>query len=79
MFPIICADIFFVSVARCTFAFSSIGMIIARDGASIKCTNDVLRRACKHGTVLLAGSVRAARMMGEISKKQIKNRYILFY
>ena len=69
MLPMICADIFLVSVERCIFAFSRIGMIIASDGASMKCTNDVLSKADRQGTVFSAGLAKAASMIGEISAK----------
>lgn len=40
----------------------------------MKCTNDVLSNACKHGTVFCAGSARAARIIGEISAKIRKKK-----
>ena len=49
------------------FAFSRIGMIIAKDGASMKWTNDVFSNANRQGTVFSAGLAKAASMIGEIS------------
>ena len=54
-------------------AFSRIGMMMASDGASIKCTNDVLSNACKQRTVFLPGSARAPRIIGEISTKRAES------
>ena len=54
-------------------AFSRIGMMMASDGASIKCTNDVLSNACKQGTVFLPGSASAPRIIGEISIKKTES------
>ena len=71
MLPMICADIFFVSVERCILAFSSIGMIIAKEGASMKWTNEVLSKACRQGTVFAAGSAKAPKIMGEISENKV--------
>lgn len=68
MFPIICEAIFLVSVDRSLNARCNTGMIRARDGASIKCTNDVCNKTCRHGAVLVDGSINASSNTDEMAE-----------
>lgn len=68
MLPMICAAIFRVSVERSWKALWTMGMIKAREGASMKCTNLVSSRVCRQVWVLLEGSVRASSRMGVMAE-----------
>lgn len=65
--PIICAAIFRVSVERSWKALWTMGMIRASDGASMKWTNLVSSRVCRHFWVFLDGSVRASSRTGAMA------------
>lgn len=67
MLPIIWAAIFRVSVDRSWKALWTMGMTRARDGASMKWTNLVSSRVCKHFWVFLEGSVRASSRTGAMA------------
>ena len=43
-------------------------MMRASDGASIKWTKEVWSRTCKHGAVLVDGSIRASRRTDEMAE-----------
>lgn len=67
MFPMICAAILRVSVDRSWNALWTMGIIKARDGASMKCTNLVSSSVCRQWCVLWDGSVKASSRMGVIA------------
>lgn len=67
MLPIIWAAIFRVSVDRSWKALCTMGMMRAKDGASMKWTNLVSRRVCKHFWVFREGSVRASSRTGAMA------------
>lgn len=70
MLPMICAAIFRVSVERSWKALWTMGMMRARDGASMKWTNLVSSRVCRHFWVFLDGSVRASNRTGAMAAGQ---------
>lgn len=57
-----------MSVERSWKALWTMGMMRAREGASMKCTNLVSSSVCRHVWVLLDGSVRASSRMGVMAK-----------
>jgi hypothetical protein len=63
------AAILRVSVERSINARCTTGMIRANDGASMKCTNCVSNRVCKHVAVLFDGSCSASNRTGTIARK----------
>lgn len=63
------AAILRVSVERSMNARCTTGIIRAKDGASMKCTNCVSRRVCKHVAVLFDGSCSASSSTGTIATK----------
>lgn len=78
MFPMIWAAIFLVSVERSWKALWTIGMISAKDGASMKWTNLVSSRVCRHFWVFLEGSVRASNRTGAIAEHFKKGKKRLY-
>lgn len=78
MFPIIWAAIFLVSVERSWKALWTIGIISAKDGASMKWTNLVSSRVCRHFWVFLEGSVRASNKTGAIAECFLKREKIIY-
>ena len=64
MLPMIWAAILRVSVDRSWKALWTMGMMRAREGASMKWTNFVSSSVCRQFWVLLDGSVRASNRMG---------------
>ena len=67
MLPMIWAAIFRVSVERSWKALWTMGMMRARDGASMKWTNLVSSKVCKHFWVFREGSVRASSRTGAMA------------
>lgn len=67
MFPMIWAAILRVSVDRSWKALCTMGMMRAREGASMKWTNLVSSSVWRHVWVFLDGSVRASSRMGVIA------------
>lgn len=67
MLPMIWAAIFRVSVERSWKALWTMGMMRARDGASMKWTNLVSSKVCKHFWVFREGSVRASSSTGAMA------------
>ena len=65
--PTIWADIFLVSVDLRSRALWRTGIIRAKDGASIKCTNDVRERTFRHLAVWVDGSLSASSKTEEIA------------
>lgn len=58
-----------MSVERSWKALWTMGMMRAREGASMKWTNLVSSSVCRHVWVLLDGSVRASSRMGVMAER----------
>lgn len=70
MLPMIWAAILRVSVERSWKALWTMGMMRAREGASMKWTNLVSSRVCRQWWVLRDGSVRASSKMGVMAERR---------
>lgn len=78
MLPMIWAAIFRVSVERSWKALWTMGMMRARDGASMKWTNLVSSKVCKHFWVFREGSVRASSRTGAMAACPNKREAALY-
>ena len=64
----ICAAIFLVSIDLSWNALCTTGIIRAREGASIKCTNFVSSKDCRDNVVFLVGFCRASNKVGTMAR-----------
>lgn len=65
-----------MSVERSWKALWTMGMMRAREGASMKCTNLVSSSVCRHVWVFLDGSVRASNRMGVIAGRETQTELL---